>query len=339
MVKRVVLVGAGGMGRTWAETLRRNPGVEIAGWADVTEGLAERSAERLGLSAPTGRDFLKMVREEAPDFVLDVTPPEVHRDVVVASLESGVAVLGEKPMASSMAQGREMVAASERSGKLYMVSQSRRYVAEIVAFERLVRGIGDLGMLNVDFYLGPHFGGFRDEMSSPLLLDMAIHTFDAARKISGRDAVRVSAHEWNPSWSWMRGAASAEVRFELEGGGVFHYRGSWVAEGLNTSWEGFWRAHGSQGGATWDGFQDLRCQRVVSAGGFFSKTQDVSPSVPSPFQGGIDGSLAEFLSALDTGAVPQGECHDNLRSLAMVFGAVESARRGETVDLAEILEG
>ena len=39
-----------------------------------------------------------------------------------------------------------------------------------------------------DFFLGVHFGGFRDKMQHVLLLDMAIHTFDAARFIIGQDA-------------------------------------------------------------------------------------------------------------------------------------------------------
>jgi predicted dehydrogenase len=58
---------------------------------------------------------------------VDVTVPEAHRDVTLQALAAGVPVLGEKPMASSMDEARAMVAASERAGKLYMVSQSRRY--------------------------------------------------------------------------------------------------------------------------------------------------------------------------------------------------------------------
>jgi predicted dehydrogenase len=104
---------------------------------------------------------------------------------VLLALSAGVPVLGEKPMADSMERARAMVAASERAGKLYMVSQSRRYNAQLQALRRLiVEHIGDLGLLNADFYIGPHFGGFRDTMASPLILDMAIHTFDAARYLT-----------------------------------------------------------------------------------------------------------------------------------------------------------
>ncbi len=51
-----------------------------------------------------------------------------------------------------------MVAASERAGKLYMVSQSRRYHAGLATYRDLIAAhLGPLGILNADFYLGPHF--------------------------------------------------------------------------------------------------------------------------------------------------------------------------------------
>jgi hypothetical protein len=50
-----------------------------------------------------------------------------------------------------------------------------------------------------------------------------------------------------------------------------------------------------------------------------------------PVAGGIAGSLQEFLEALKTGSIPNGECHDNVKSLAMVFAAIESAKRRERI--------
>ena len=46
---------------------------------------------------------------------------------------------------------------------------------------------------------------------------------------------------------------------------------------------------------------------------------------------GQRGAIREFLAALQGGSVPQGECHDNIKSLAMVFGAIESSRKGRRV--------
>lgn len=80
------------------------------------------------------------------------------------------------------------------------------------------------GILTADFFIGAHFGGFRDAMPSPLLLDMAIHTFDAARYLSGADPLAVYCDEFNPAWSWYAGNACATAIFEMTGGLRYVYR-------------------------------------------------------------------------------------------------------------------
>jgi predicted dehydrogenase len=330
---KALLVGAGGMGRAWGKNLKDHPEVEVAGWVDIRPGAAAEAADSLELSGlHMGDDLGKALAEVKPDFVVDVTIPEAHRDVTVQALAAGVPVLGEKPMADSMAHAREMVAASEKAGKLYMVSQSRRYDARLQAYRALiVEQVGALGILNSDFYIGAHFGGFRDEMASVLLLDMAIHTLDAARYVSGADPVSVYCEEYNPDWSWYKGDASATALFEMTGGLRYTYRGSWCSEGKNTSWEADWRAVGPKGTALWDGHGAPSADVVTKPGGFTSETEprlsEVSPNIP----GGIAGSLRDFLNALQTGATPMGECHDNIKSLAMVFAAIESSAVGKRI--------
>lgn len=330
---RALLVGAGAMGQAWAKNLRDNGDVETAGWIDIRPGAAASAAEKLGISIPhTGEDLGKALADVKPDFVVDVTIPEAHHGVTLQSLAAGVPVLGEKPMAESMQQAREMVAASEKTGKLYMVSQSRRYDANLFAFKKLIdEHVGVLGILNSDFYIGAHFGGFRDEMKSVLLLDMAIHTFDQARFISGADPVSVYCEEFNPSWSWYKGDACAIAMFEMTGGLRFTYRGSWCAEGLRTSWQADWRAVGPKGSAEWDGDHAPLAERVTGNEGFHRPVERINGQAEANVAGGIAGSLRDFLNALKTGATPQGECHDNIKSLAMVFAAVESAAAGKRV--------
>jgi predicted dehydrogenase len=331
---RALLVGAGGMGRQWAKNLAEHPDVDIAGWIDLRPDAAAQAAHELGIRVgSTGTDVAQALAELRPDFLVDVSVPEAHHDVTLAALAAGVPVIGEKPMAATMAQARAMVAASERAGKLYMVSQSRRYNAQLQALRRLiVEQIGSLGILNADFYIGAHFGGFRDQMDSPLILDMAIHTFDAARYLSGADPVSVYCEEFNPPWSWYRGAASATAIFEMTGGLRYTYRGSWCAEGRITSWESEWRAVGSHGSATWDGHTAPVAEVVTSTDGFLSEVEPRAvPVAEIPL--GIAGSLREFLHALTTGATPMGECHDNIKSLAMVFAAIESAATGQRVKI------
>ncbi len=332
---KALLAGAGSMGRAWARNLAACDRAVLAGWVDWRPEAAEQAVVELGLSAvETFQDIEAGLAAVKPDFVVDVTSPESHHAITLASLAAGIPVLGEKPMAISMEQAREMVAASERSGKLYMVSQSRRYDPRIRAFRKLVaKHVGPPGILNSDFYIGAHFGGFRDEMDSPLLLDMAIHTFDAARFISDCDPVAVYCDEFNPSWSWYAGNACATAVFEMTGGLRYTYRGSWCSEGLHTAWEAEWRAVGPRGTAAWDGAEGVRAEAVMAPGGFFSEFRKLEPENEEPVKPGIEGSLEEFLNALETGATPLGECHDNIKSLAMVFGAIESAARRQRVEI------
>jgi predicted dehydrogenase len=313
------------MGRAWARNLSANPRVDLVGWIDVRPQAVNEAAAELGISVGyMGEELSAAFAGCKPDFVVDVTPPAVHHEVVVRTLGYGIPVIGEKPMADTMAEAREMVAASEKAGKLYMVSQSRRYDAGLVAYRDLILGeLGGLGTLNVDFYIGAHFGGFRNEMGSPLILDMAIHTFDAARYLSGADPVSVYAEEFNPEWSWYAGDASAAALFEMANGLRFNFRGSWCSEGLPTSWDGDWRAIGPNGSAVWQKNGQPFAEIVEKRGGFTSETRSVVMSKPNIAEG-IAGSLEEFLDALEHGMTPQGECHDNIKSLAMVFGAIKS---------------
>lgn len=336
MAHRALVVGCGGMGRGWMETIRANPRAELVGVVDVRAEAATEAAIKFGL--PPERAFTDLRRAIAvakPDFVADITIPEAHSATTIAALGKGLPVIGEKPLAHSMAAARRMLKAAEKSGKLSMVSQSRRYDRNHAALSATLRGhaIGTITTLNCDFYIGAHFGGFRDEMASPLVLDMAIHHFDLARYLTGADPVAVYAREFNPQASWYKGDVAASIIFEMTGGIVFTYRGSWCAEGCHTSWNGDWRVVGTRGTLLQAADQAPHGQRVkADAEVKFHRELEAVPIVEATIPGnGIAGSLNEFLDALDGKGTPQCEVHDNIKSLAMVFAAMESSRKGRRI--------
>jgi predicted dehydrogenase len=166
-----------------------------------------------------------------------------------------------------------------------------------------------------------------------LILDMAIHTFDAARAISAADPVSVYCHSFNPGRSWYKGDASAVAIFEMTGGIVFTYRGSWCAQGLQTPWESQWRVLGQRGTLTWDGNETLRAQVAKTDGkpDYFSETADVPVAVsPLPYTS-HEALIRDFVDCVRTGRRPETDCHDNIKSLAMVLAAVRSAHAGRRV--------
>ena len=330
-----VVVGAGGISGAWFPRLR-DEGVNILAVVDLREEAARARIEEYGLSAEASTDLEAALAKHQPDFVVDLTVPEAHCAVTCAALRAGCHVVGEKPMAASMDEAREMVRTAEETGRLYMVSQSRRWNANHGAVRRTVESgaLGALTTVNCDFYLGAHFGGFRDEMPSPLILDMAIHHFDLARFMSGVDPVAVYAYEFNPRGSWYRGDVAASCIFEMTDGVVFTYRGSWCAEGCHTSWNGNWRLIGERGTLLYENDQTPRGQVLAGDEGFHRPLQDLAVTRPEVEAGEMHGALREMLRFLRTGETPQTECHDNIKSLSMVFGAMESSRRGQRVSIS-----
>ena len=333
---RVVQVGCGGMAQGWVERTKKKAGVELVGLIDIRREAAEQTAAKFGYPASVVYNSLKEAIDKArPDVVTDITIPQAHYNVTMEALRAGCHVLGEKPLSDTMDHAREMVAAAKQAKRLYAVTQNRRYMGNIVAFSKAVREnvIGRLSSVDSDFYLGAHFGGFRDVMDHVLIVDMAIHTFDQARFISGADPVSVYCHEYNPHGSWYKGNAAAICIFEMTGGIVVTYRGSWAAEGFNTSWEAQWRAVGSNGSIVWDGKGDPKAQVVTGTEGFTRAVKDVELPSPTLEFSHHDGVMDDFMRSLRTGTEPQTICHDNIKSLAMCLGAVESAKSGKKVKI------
>lgn len=330
---QAVVVGAGGISGAWFPPLLAEK-VNVVGIVDINAASARARAEEYKLSCETSDDLARTLKRTRPDFVVDLTIPAAHCNVTCTALRLGCHVIGEKPMADSMAEARKMVRAAEAADKLYMVSQSRRYDAVHESARRLIASgkIGKITTVQCDFFIGAHFGGFRDKMPSPLILDMAIHHFDLARFFTGLDPKAVYAKEFNPAGSWYAGDVSASCIFEMSDDAMFTYRGSWCAEGCHTSWNGSWRFIGEKGTILLENDQPAHGQVVAdNKPAFHVKLKDIhapKPTLKYPTQ---HGALREFLAYLRTGEKPQGECHDNIKSLAMVFAAIESNTKQKRV--------
>jgi len=333
---RVVLVGCGGISASWLKPAVTMPDIRIVGLVDRIEESARKRALEFHLEvAEIGTDLRAVLKKTKPDIVFDCTVPEAHVEVALEALSRGCHVLGEKPLADSMANARRIVKASQKAGRTHAVIQNRRFDANIRSVRKLVESgrLGTLTTLNSDFFIGAHFGGFRDHMAHVLLLDMAIHTFDAARYLGGGDPVSVYCKEWNPTGSWYDRDASAVAIFTMSNGLVYTYRGSWCAEGANTTWESAWHGIGTQGSFRWDGAKDIKTQRVTGGGTFISTLEDVvaGPWDDETRTGFHAGLIKDFVKCLRNGATPETVCSDNIKSLAMVFAAIKSAETGREV--------
>jgi len=334
---KIAVAGCGSMANTWIRYALERQDAEIVALVDISEENARAAAQRYRLGCGIYREIDESIRISGANLVFDVTIPEAHHSMVTTAVKMGCHVMGEKPMACSMEEARDMVAAAERYGRMYAVMQNRRYLKQIRAFRELIVSgtIGKVGFVCADFFLGPHFGGFRDIMESPLILDMAIHTFDQARFIVNADPVSVYCHEFNPPGSWYKGNAAAVCIFEFSDGSVFCYRGSWCAQGAPTSWESSWRVTGSRGTAIWDGINPPYCEVVLPGQEekFIYDAERVESSYTWDGREGHEGCLDEMFNALLQGRKAETDCTDNIKSMAMVFGALESAKTGQKIML------
>ncbi|WP_246956112.1 Gfo/Idh/MocA family oxidoreductase [Brachybacterium sp. Marseille-Q7125] len=337
---RVVIVGAGSMGAWWAREVVASDVAELVGVADLAEGAPQRVIDQSGAADPsaiaTGTDGVALALDLDADLLINPTVPLAHHPVTVAALHAGIPVLGEKPVTETLPEALSLVAHAELTGVPFMVSQSRRFFRQVRQLRSFVASHGPTVMTSAFFSLFTEHDGYRREQDHPLLRDMGIHAFDAARYILDADPVAVTAVGARPEWSVYRHDATVSATFEMSDGSLFAYHGTWNARGLPTWWNSEWRIGAQRGSATWDGIgapvlgteDEQETERLRAA--------IAAEDAPEPDQ--IAASLVEFVSALREGRTPLCEVHENLLSFAMVEAAVAAVERGERVLIDDLLE-
>jgi len=346
-VYRVLQLGAGAWGASWAQRLRLSPHVELVGLVEPSAAARAAIADAVGL--PGARCFAALDAAldaglEA-DVALVVTPPRTHTPLAVRCLEAGLHCLVEKPLADSMAAAHRIVDAGERAGRQVMVSQNYRFKQAPRTVRRLIRDgvIGDVEQVRINFAKRPMFTGFRAEMEEPLIVDMSIHHLDQLRGIVGLEPDELRAESWNPTWSTYAGNAAALIEGRTATGARFHYTGSWCSHGPQTSWDGTWDIQGTRGGILWElNRVTVRFASVFDTvflpGALEREHGLMEVRLDDVPQEERLGTLAEFARSLDEGRAPETSGAQNLRSLALVLGAIESARsEGGWLSVEELL--
>ena len=266
-------------------------------------------------------------------------PPQFHREVTVKALEAGLPVLQEKPLAGTIEDARAIAAAADETGVLCSVAQNYRYRPLTQTLKRVLDSgeLGAVAAVAVEFYRGPHFGGFREEMAHPLIVDMSIHHFDLMRFFLGSDARTISARSWNPPWSWYAGDASASAQIGFAVGVQAAYTGSWCSQALETSWNANWRFE-CEGGVLLARDDRVTLQRLLRAGDG-ARALSNQHAEPEDIQliemkrEGQDYLLQEFYDAVTQGAPTATTAQDNIHTMELIFGVVRACDSGQPVTL------
>ena len=322
---KVIQVGIGGMGNAWLRAVQASPDVTYSGFVEINERVIDEQVERNGLDRSLIFPSLDIALQSVPaDAVINVTPPQFHRDVSILALEAGVPVLSEKPLADTLQAAQDIVDAANRTGVLHMVTQNYRYSLPALTLKHALQTaeLGQIGAVTVGFFRGPHFGGFREEMPYPLIIDMSIHHFDMMRYFLDLDPIWIYGRSWNPPWSWFNGDASASVLLRFEGDVTVAYNGSWCSQGMDTPWNGQWRFECERGVVT------LHDDQVT----VYRTGEAPEPVEPVAAERVAQAYLLhEFYEAVTTGKAPATTCQDNIKSLAIVFNTVKSFETGNPV--------
>lgn len=143
------------MGGTWVKYAQNRDDSEIVALIDINRENAEEMKTKYQLSAGIYADLSQAIEESESNLVFDVTTPESHKEIVTTALKSGCSVYGEKPMASSMKECKEILKTAQETDKMYAVLQNYRYFKNIRAFKGLLTSgvIGKPGFIAAGFFL------------------------------------------------------------------------------------------------------------------------------------------------------------------------------------------
>ncbi|MEX0585764.1 MAG: Gfo/Idh/MocA family oxidoreductase [Pirellulales bacterium] len=146
----VAVIGTGGMGTGHVRQLAQRKDARIAALCDVDQERVQAAAkvvESAGGQAPrTCKDLRQVLDDKSIDAVFIATPDHWHAPAAILALDAGKHVYVEKPCCHNIREGRLMVEAVRRSGKVLQVgTQSRSTKPVRDAIERVQKGeIGDV---------------------------------------------------------------------------------------------------------------------------------------------------------------------------------------------------
>lgn len=189
MTLKVAVIGVGAMGRNHVRVYYELPGVQLVGVADM-DGNAAAAATRL-YSTKTFTDYRQMLDETQPDAVTIAVPTEHHRETALEVIRRGIHVLIEKPIASTVAEGQEIIDAAAQAGVCLQIGHIERFNPAVIALRQQLaeNALGKVYQIDARRQ-GPFPGRIKDV---GVVVDLAVHDIDVIRYVTGAEITRVYA--------------------------------------------------------------------------------------------------------------------------------------------------
>jgi predicted dehydrogenase len=198
---KVGVAGLGFIGPAHIEALRRIPGIEVVAISENSKDLAKDKAKLLGIEKYYG-NFDDLLKEDI-DCVHICTPNNLHYEMAKSALEAGKHVVCEKPLATTVAEGEELLKLAKAKGIIHTVHFNIRYYP-LVRQMKLMREKGELGEIysiigsylqDWLFYETDYNWRLEPELSgkSKAIADIGSHLMDLLEYISGLKIMEVMA--------------------------------------------------------------------------------------------------------------------------------------------------
>lgn len=343
-VKRIVVVGYGGMGGWHTRIIKEIPEVELAGTYDILEE-RQQAARDAGIKAYDS--FEAVLEDETVDLITVAIPNDVHKEVVIKALAAGKNVVCEKPVTMSTEILEEMIAAANKYGKLFTVHQNRRWDEDY----RVAKMYYESDLLGRVFNIESRVHGSRGipgdwrnrkAQGGGMVLDWGVHLLDQMNMMMGKMPVSVYAHLSNVTNEEVDDGFKAiftfdnGVNFHVEvGTSNFINLPRWYIQGLNGTVEiTDWDLSGKVVVATTDAKHDA--VPIVTAAGL---TKTMAPRTPDTIKElpveRIPSDIKDYyrnIAATLNGKESAIVTHDQQRELMKLMEAIfESAEKNTVV--------
>jgi len=248
----VGLVGSGFMGKAHAFAFGSAARVfdlplkpDLALLADQSEAHAGEAARRLGFARATS-DWRRLVEDPEVDLVAITTPNHLHKPIALAAIGAGKHVYCEKPLATNVADAREMVEAAEAAAVMtlvgfnYLKNPMIRLTREIVESGEIGDIVAFRGIHAEDYMMDPEAPfSFRNEPEGGgVLMDLGSHIVSLARHLVGGieevTAAHATVHKSRPSAQGRRDIATDDHAYFLarfDNGALGSFTASWLTPG------------------------------------------------------------------------------------------------------------
>jgi predicted dehydrogenase len=334
---RAGLIGCGFISQQHIPAWQASPDAELVAVCDANRARAEERAQQFGIEK-VYEDVETMLASEQLDCVDIATRPESHKALATLAAERGVHVLCQKPLASTMAEGREIAALCARAGVRFMVLEMWRHLPALKDLKAQLEA-GTIGPVHSLRLLGhrrpmnrfepvdPNQPYFAD-MPKLLIYEMMIHYIDGIRYLMGDvNSVFARAARVNPL---IAGEDHALVVFGHTGGAYSMVDCSWASptDRRPKMGAGDMLLEGRDGSLHLDPF-DAELRQIANDGTVTVLKR--YEGAPNAYQAAFDSCIGDFAAAIRHERAFLSPGSDNLKTLAATLAAYESIRLGEAV--------